>query len=601
MAHPGDAITSAGICAHFALDPEGALSALTALEHGRFQPEVKLQPLYPASQWELERDKLELDLRLEGSYWHPLEVLHLHAVSRGVLSAQQIHDRRIFPGVGLRDLDHHLHQVRLPNPGEYRVRSREKQGQLTGGARAILLAYLRYLRQARQFMTFAAIEDLFDISSTLMTSLTAEAGWKGYSCYDFRKAAYRELVSRYVVSLDGAEGVRASDAVVARHARRQWRFSPDMIHRNLLPHVPVERVAELANLALPLMKLSGVGSEFEWFEKIPSRKLLFDVLKDHFGVMPRWELARLFNLTENSFKEIFAGEKVDLDSWDAAWRERRDKFVFCLPGLDPFQSVDCLQVQMLKRSGVAAKGIAELELVDEPVKTLTRYLGMRTGLKRAQLQMRKRESRDLDLLTHCALHSYLRFYAGETEQRLVEEYFGIGHSVLRKARRSIGADSASLGRWSSQRVELATRHFGSLRRLFGLETELAVAALHVAVTAEATGAPQSVVAALQAQDGLGTRAAAARLVNRMRSSQANRQEVKALLRHYLAAHPGIPLGPLSAVTGVTTRILSKLRPLHEKQSVRDDWWKEAFKQSPDLRVWSALRAEAGLRRNGWRH
>jgi hypothetical protein len=601
-AHPGDAISSAGICAHFALAPEEALSALTALERGVFQPDVRLRPLYPGSEWEPGRETVEVDLRLEGSYWHPLEVMHLHAVSRGVLPAREIHDRRIFPGAGLRDLEHHLHQVRLPDPGQYRIRSREKQGQLTAGGRALLLAYLRYLKQARQFVTFAAIADLFDISSTLMSALAAESGWDRASYYAFRKATYRELVSRYVVRLAGAEGVRASDVAVAAHAARRWRFSADMIHRNLLPQAPVERIAELTNVALPLVKLSGVGSQFEWFHKIPSRKLLFDVMRDHFGVMPRWELARLFRLTENCFREIFSSEGLDTDGWDAAWREKREQFVFCLPALDPLQSADCLHVQMLKRGGIAAADVAELQLVDEPLETLTGYLGVRTGLQRAKLPPPKRDSRELDLLTHCALRSYLRFYAGEAEQSLVEDYFGIGPSVLRKARRSMAAGPASLERWSRQRNELARNHFGSLRRLFGRETGQAVALLHLAVTAQATGAPlPSVAAALDMYGGSATTAAATRLAERMKSPKASRQAVKALLRHYLAEHPGVPLGPLSGVTGVTPRILSNLRPPRDKPAaVRDDWWKETFKQSADFKVWSTLRTEAGLPRNGWR-
>src|SRR6516164_3165188 len=94
--NPADAVTSAGIPSHFGLNADEVLSALTALEQGAFGPEVKLRPLYPASDWEWERNKVEVDLQLNGSYWHPLEVFHLHAVSRGVLSAQQIHERRIF-------------------------------------------------------------------------------------------------------------------------------------------------------------------------------------------------------------------------------------------------------------------------------------------------------------------------------------------------------------------------------------------------------------------------------------------------------------------------------------------------------------------------
>ncbi len=602
-ANPDDVITSVGIRLHFGLNPEEVLSALTALELGRFGSEVKLRPLYPTSEWESERNKVEVDLRLNGSYWHPLEVIQLHAVSRGVLSAQQIHDRRIFPGVGLRDIAHHLNHVRLPDPGEYRVRSRENRGQLTARGRSILLAYLGYLQQARQFMTLAAIEDLFDVSSSLMSSLSAEVGWKRQSYYAFRKAAYRELFSRYIVSLAGAQGVRASDVVVAQHANREWGFSAEMIHRNLLPQVPVERLAELGKVTLPVMKLSGKGSQFEWFERIPSRKLLFDVLDDHFGVIPRWELARLFNLTENSFKEILVDEKVDLDCWDAAWREKREKLVFYLPGLDQLQSADCLHVQVLKCAGVTARDIARLQLIGEPLATVTKYLGIETGSKRAKLPLSERESHELGPLTHCALHGYLKFHAGEVEQRFVEEYFGIGHSVLRKARKRVTAeDPTSLGRWSTLRKGLAKEHFASLQRLFGLNIGLAVAGLHVAVTAEATGAaPESVVAALGVKGGFGVQAAAARLVEGMKSPKANREEVKALSRRYEAEHPGVPIGPLSAVTGLTERILLGLRPPREKRELTpNDWWKETFKQSPDFPVWSALRAEVGRPLNGWR-
>jgi hypothetical protein len=601
--NPNDVITSAGIRSHFGLNAEEVLSALTALEQGRFRPEVKLCPLYPASDWEWERNKVEVDLRLNGSYWHPLEVFHLHAVSRRVLSAQQIHERRIFPGVGLRDIAHHLQQVKLPNPGEYRVRSREKQGQLTARGRSILLAYLRYLQQARQFITLAAIEDLCDVSSTLMSSLSAKAGWDRRSYYAFRKAAYRELVSRYIVSLPGAEGIRASDVVVAQHATWEWGFSAEMIHRNILPQVPVERLRELGEITLPVMKLAGVGSQLEWFTKIPSRKLLFDVLRDHFGMIPRWEIARMFHLTENSFTEILAAEKVDVASWDAAWRDERNKFVFYLPGLDQLQSADCLHVQVLKGARVGAREIARLQLIGEPLDTVTKYLGIKTGLKRARLPLPERESHQLDLRTYCALLSYLKFHAGKTEQRFIEEYFGIGHAVLRKARKRVmAAEPTGLGRWSTRRKGLAQEHFGSLRQLFGLGTGLATAALHVAATAEATGAdPESLVAALMTKGGVEIQAAATRLVARMKSPTANGEEVKALSRHYLAEHPGVPLGPLSAVTGLTKRILSNLRPRREKPGlIRNDWWKAIFKQSPDFAVWSALRTAAGHPLNGWR-
>jgi hypothetical protein len=466
-----------------------------------------------------------------------------------------------------------------------------------------MLAYLGYLQQARQFMTLAAIEDLFDVSSTLMSSLSAEVGWNRRSYYAFRKAAYRELVSRHFVSLAGAEGVRASDVVVAQHATREWGFSAEMIHRNLLPQVPVERLAELGKVTLPAMKLSGEGSQFEWFEKIPSRKLLFDVLEDHFGVIPRWELARLFNLTENSFKEILADEKVDMDSWDAAWRGKREKLVFYLPGLDQLQSADCLQVQVLKGAGVAARDIARLQLIGEPLATVTKYLGIETGAKRTKLPLSERESHELDPLTHCALHGYLKFHAGEAEQRFVEKYFGIGHSALCKARKRVTAeDPTSLGRWSTRRKGLAKEHFGSLRRLFGLDIGLAVAALHAAVTAEATGAAlESVLTALEVKGGIQIQAAAARLVARMKSPKANREEVKALSRRHEAEHPGVPMGPLSAVTALTERILLNLRPPHDKRElIRNDWWKRTFKQSPDFPVWSALRAAVGRPLNGWR-
>jgi hypothetical protein len=67
-------------------------------------------------------------------------------------------------------------------------------------------------------------------------------------------------------------------------------------------------------------------------------------------------------------------------------------------------------------------------------------------------------------------------------------------------------------------------------------------------------------------------------------------------------YPGVPLGPLSAVTGVTKRILSNLRPPRQGRgsSGRNDWWKDTFKQSRDFRVWSAMRAEVGYPLNGWR-
>jgi hypothetical protein len=172
------------------------------------------------------------------------------------------------------------------------------------------------------------------------------------------------------------------------------------------------------------------------------------------------------------------------------------------------------------------------------------------------------------------------------EQRFVEEYFGVSHSVLRKAwKHSATGEAVVSPRWSTCRKGLARRHFDRLRRLFGLETELALDALHQAVTTEATGA-------------VCESAMAGRLLEKIKSPKANVEEVKALARQYLEEHPGMPLGPLSAVTGLTRRILSNLRPPHEGSSC--DWWKEAFKQSEDYRIWSTLRLKAGLPLNGWR-
>src|ERR1700687_2461396 len=64
------------------------------------------------SRLEVERE-LDVDLDLEGAYWHPLEVLHLHVIARRRLRPEGILDRRIFPGVRLADIRHHLENVRV--------------------------------------------------------------------------------------------------------------------------------------------------------------------------------------------------------------------------------------------------------------------------------------------------------------------------------------------------------------------------------------------------------------------------------------------------------------------------------------------------------
>jgi len=543
----------------------------------------KLRPHYPESRWDA--SAVAIAWNLAGSYWHPLEVIHLHAVARGVLTAQQIHDRRILPGVGLRDIVHHLDKVRLPDPASLRVRSRESQGQLKPAGRALLLAYFAYLKQTRQFMTLASIAELFNLSPALMSSLCEEAGWNRESYYAFRKAAYRELVGRYSVTIPGAEDLRASDVVIASHASSQWNLSAHMIHRNLLPHVPPNRILEVAALQLPVIKLSGQGLLFEWFDKIPSRKLLFDVLRDHPGVIPRWELASTFNLTDNSLKEILAAEGLDLASMDTASERIKNSLRFYVPGLDARESVDCLHVQILKLSGLAPKDIVRLHLVARPPETISHYLTLDTGLHRARLPLARRESHDLDLLTASALHAYLSCHAGEVEQRFVEQYFGVCHSVLRQAWKRSKAPS---GRWSTYRKGLASRHFDSLDRLFGMDIPKALDALHHAVTMEATGVTTDLVAA-------------ARLLERIEASNSNADELKALVRQYLHAHPGVPLGPLAAVTGLTPRILSNLRPPAPAADVmRNDGWKQTFKQSEDFRIWTALREDAGLPLNGWK-
>ena len=207
------------------------------------------------------------------------------------------------------------------------------------------------------------------------------------------------------------------------------------------------------------------------------------------------------------------------------------------------------------------------------------------------------------LLTQCALDAYLKFHFGEAEQRFVEEYFSIGTSVLRRARqRAAAEDQQFLARWSTRRKGLAKEHFACLPRLFGLEIGLAVAALHAAVTTEATGTdPATAITALEIGPAPAIRAAAARLVERLKLPHASRDEIKALCRRYLAEHSGVPVGPLSAVTGLTGRILLGLRPpLQSRETVRNDYWKETFKHSPDFPVWSTLRAEAGRPLNGWR-
>lgn len=42
--------------------------------------------------------------------------------------------------------------------------------------------------------------------------------------------------------------------------------------------------------------------------------------------------------------------------------------------------------------------------------TVTKYLGIETGLKRARLPLPDRESRELDPLAHRALHGYLKLH-----------------------------------------------------------------------------------------------------------------------------------------------------------------------------------------------
>ena len=77
-----------------------------------------------------------------------------------------------------------------------------------------------------------------------------------------------------------------------------WHFPAEMIRLSLTPALDVQTIRDLAGVPLPVAPLSGKGSQFEWYEKIPGRKLLYDVLAEQFGVIPRWELSKIFMLTE---------------------------------------------------------------------------------------------------------------------------------------------------------------------------------------------------------------------------------------------------------------------------------------------------------------
>jgi hypothetical protein len=592
--HPTDPVSPAALRWHFGLTDAQVISALHLRERSALEG-FRLNPVYPGADWQHPRPGHYSELGLEGAYWHPLEVLHLHVIARRRLRPEEILDRRIFPGVALRDIRHHLESVRIPSPEVYR----RCGGQLAPWARRLILEYLDYCRHARQFVLLSAVRELFGFSANAMSHLSAEAGWTKTTYYEFRRQAYRELVSRYILHLEGAGEARPSDVLVCKHASRVWRFPAEMIRLNLTPALDVTTIRRLSSLPLPLAPLSGKGSEFEWFRKIPGRKLLYDVFADHFGVIPRWELCDVFLLTENSFRDILALERIDPQKWDRAWLQKKSGLVFCLPDLSPQDSLDCVHAQILADEGIDAAEASRLELLEVPARTLQEYRKKRSLLRRSQLSAEERESRQLDPLTYSALRNYLRRFSAEAAQDGVMKYFGVDRTCLNKVRQGLALeDGPACTHWGRTRLVQLARRFDSLELLLGLVAADAVRMLHIAVTRCATGAgPDAVVKALFPDADPVRRREIAESYRRFSEDLAacGHRELTALIRAYLRGHPGVPLRRVAETTGLTERRIEGLLPgLHSGRRFRRAEWSRKFAPSGDSDVWAALRAS----RNG---
>ena len=147
--------------------------------------------------------------------------------------------------------------------------------------------------------------------------------------------------------------------------------------------------------------------------------------------------------------------------------------------------------------------------------------------------------------------------------------------------------------WGRTRRLKVARHFNGLASLFGLPVAEAVSLLHIAVTQRATQAGlDTVLNALFPETTPGLReeitARQREFSNKLAAPGAF--ELTALVRAYFKEHCGVPLHPISEVSGLTERRLEVLLPSrHSGERIRRAEWSAQFPGTDDSVIWAALR------------